>query len=573
MLKKANISWKENDTPENLDYGDVYFSKHNGLEESSYVFIRGNKLEQAWEDSNVFTIGELGFGTGLNFLNTIRHWIQHRLEGSNKSKVLNYISFEKYPLEIEVINQALKIWPELDFLRERLVESLPNNLPGLHRINFPEYKVFLKLYYGDANHYLDKITNKVDAWYLDGFAPSKNPELWSEDIFKKIASKSSAGASTATFSAARVVKDGLSNAGFEISLEKGFGRKRDMLVSKFKGSVVRRTMDRKIAIIGAGLAGGFSALSLAQRGIKADVYEQNSSSASLASGAAAGVLMPYLSSIHDDRSEFFLNSHDFTWRQVKDLENIYYSKCGVIRLAIGKTQEKAYQNFDNLNLDTNLAQAFDSKKISDLLGIEVKENGFYFPNSGWINPRELCSFLLKESNLILNTKVSKIEKNASGFILKNIKDEVLGEYEKVIICNAFEAKEFYPEIEVNLNRGQMVFVKTKPELSKLKHVFCHRGYLMPENNGMHLVGASYDHKSLSLEEDKEQSQELIDKLKSSFGQLEVVNYRVGFRTTTKDRMPIVKEIESGVFLNIGHGSRGLVSASECAERIVDQLII
>ena len=477
------------------------------------------------------------------------------------------------------MSKALGIWPELKVVTEKLVSNLPDNLPGFHRINFPEYKVFLNLCYGDANDYLHRLNSNIDTWYLDGFAPSKNPELWSDNIFKNISAKSNQGASIATFSAARIVKDGLKNAGFEVALKKGYGRKRDMLVGRFSGIRTKIKIPEKIAIIGAGLAGSLTAFSLNQRGISCDVFEQNDFVAMQSSGAAAGVMMPYLSAEHNLRSEFFLNAHGLVKRHIGNKD--FFSQnsslgAGVIRLAIGKTQEKAYSNFKNLNLDSSFARALSAKELSRLLGFEVSRSGFYFPNSGWIDPKKYCDFALAKTNLKLNTKVNKIEKTKDGLVLKSLENKVLGIYQKVIIANAFEAKEFYPDLEINVNRGQLVFVKTNKKLSKLKHVFCHQGYVMPEQNGTHLIGASYDHDSLSMDENTEQTKNLISKLQSNIadlGEIEVVDYRVGIRTTTKDRMPIVKEIEPSVFLNVAHGSRGLVTTSECAERIVDKLIV
>ncbi len=578
MLKKANISWKENNTPENEDFGDIYFSKENGLNESSYVFIDSNDLASRWRETEVYNIAELGFGTGLNFINTAHHWLNSKNKG-----ILNYYSFEKHPLESSVINKALSMWLELKEIREKLVNNLPDNFPGFHRVNFPEYKVFLNLCYGDANDYLHRLNPNIDTWYLDGFAPSKNPEMWSDNIFKNISEKSNKGASVATFSAARIVKDGLKSAGFEISLKKGFGKKREMIVGKFPGNRTKIKIPEKVAIIGAGLAGSLTALSLSQRGIVCDVFEKNNSIASQSSGAAAGVMMPYLSAEHNQRSEFFLNAHGLV-RRILDGKDFFSqhssSKAGVIRLAIGKTQEKAFSNFKDLNFDESFARALNAEELSKLLGFKVNKNGFHFPNSGWIDPKKYCEFALKKgtlgkTNLILNKKVTSFERSQDSFNLYSKEKELLGSYEKIIIANAFEAKEFYPNLEINVNRGQLAFVKSNPKLSKLKHVFCHQGYIMPEQNGMHLIGASYDHDSLSMEENSEQTKDLIFKLQSNvadLGNLEAVDYRVGIRTTTKDRMPIVSEIESGVFLNVAHGSRGLISSSECAEDLVSRLL-
>lgn len=562
MNKKPVINWLEDGTPESLLFSDVYFSRQDGLAESTHVFLHGNSLPEAWQGCDLFSIAELGFGTGLNFLNTARHWA----ENNSKDAILHYVSFEKYPLSADAIIKALSIWPELSRYSELLVQNLPENLPGFHRIVFKDLRIFLTLAYGDANLLLPQLQGKIDAWYLDGFAPAKNPELWSEDIFKSIALKSNPGASAATFSAARIVKDGLASAGFEVNLTKGFGKKRDMLLAKLAGKKLRSSKQKSIAIVGAGLAGSLTAFALEQRGFKCSVFEQADSIANAASGAAAGVIMPYLVSHLDLRSEFFLNSFGFAWRQVDSS----HSRCGVIRLAQGTTQEKTYQNLKDFNLSPDFAQTLESDQLSDLLELKVKTKGFYFKTSGWINPKQYSESALSDSKLILNTEVARIDRLADVFILQDVDNNVLGEFTNVVFANAFAAKKFFPNLPIKLNRGQLIYVKTNPQLKLLKQVFCHQGYIMPEVQGQHLVGASYDHQSLSMDEDLSQTQDLLDKLYQNLPQLsalEPCGYRVGIRTTTQNRMPIVGEIEPGVFVNIAHGSRGLVSCGISGEII------
>lgn len=566
MSKELEIKWLEDGTPESLLYGDIYFSRENGLAESSYVFLGGNNLPTAWLGSELFSIAELGFGTGLNFLNTVKLWSENK----KHSGILHYVAFEKHPLSAEEIKKALRVWPELADYSQELIDNLPEKISGFHRIVFKEIGVYLTLAYGDANILLEQFQGQIDAWYLDGFAPAKNPDLWSETIFKNIAAKSNPGASAATFSAARIVKDGLASAGFEVSLKKGFAKKRDMLIARLPGQLSKFSRQKKIAIIGAGLAGSLTACALSRRNYDCTVFEQSNSAANAASGAAAGVVMPYLVSKLDTRTEFFLNSFGFAWRQV----NTSHSRCGVIRLANSNTQEKAFQNLASFNFTKDFAQTLQSDELSDLLKLKVNTAGFYFKSSGWINTKLYTEAGFVDSKLVLNTELAKFERKNNCFYLYDINNNFLGEFDKIVFANAFSAKKFFSNLPIKINRGQLIFVKTNTQLKLLKHVFCHDGYLLPESEGSHLVGASYDHHSVSMEQDLSQTQDLLNKLYKNLPELdplEVCGYRVGLRTTTQSRLPIVDQIEPGVFVNVAHGSRGLVTCGIAGEIIAGMI--
>ncbi len=359
----ADIRLEDNNTPYSVTFDDIYFSKDNGLEESYYVFFQGNKLDTRWQRENfgltqnesVFSIGETGFGTGLNFLMTWREWQQAR----EKAKInhtpksiprLHFYSTEKHPISKKALANALNAWPELSALSAQLLNAYPPQPHnGMIRFVFEEGQVCLNIYFGDATagfeHLLPcKLPNakieslihlaqkdfqatllpRIHAWYFDGFAPAKNPSMWQAPLFEAAAKLSYTHTTFATFTAAGDVRRLLQGIGFICEKRKGFGRKREMLVGNYLAShnEAAQNVDEKIkanhgavsqdhdswhtcdthitpikhcVIIGGGLAGCHTAYALALRGIKSTIIEKNPQLAAEASGNKQGIVYAKLS--------------------------------------------------------------------------------------------------------------------------------------------------------------------------------------------------------------------------------------------------------------------------------------
>jgi tRNA 5-methylaminomethyl-2-thiouridine biosynthesis bifunctional protein len=209
--------------PRSKEFDDVYFSAENGFAETQHVFIRGNGLPEAWAGRD-FTIFETGFGTGLNFLCAWKLWNE-----TNAGKTLHFISVEKFPLSRAEIEEALGMWRR-NFEDEFrvMLEKYPGNISGTHRIAMGENCV-LTLIFDDVNAVMPTLNETVDCWFLDGFKPKKNPEMWTDIVFENMARMSNRGASVATFTAAGFVRRGLAAAGFNMQRVKGYGTKWHML--------------------------------------------------------------------------------------------------------------------------------------------------------------------------------------------------------------------------------------------------------------------------------------------------------------------------------------------------------
>lgn len=239
----ANIEWCHVEWKQGQPYADafqdVYFSSDNGLLETEYVFLQGNDLPFRWQHlgTKSFTIAETGFGTGLNFLCAVKTW----LKIAPKDTVLHFISVEKYPLNLPDITSALRLWPELLELVEPFLTGYESVLIGKKTVMLFDHRVQLTLFIGDASASLRSFNlmhsnPPIDAWFLDGFSPAKNPDMWQAALFEQMARLSYQGTTFATFTSAGAVRRGLLATGFQVKKQAGFGKKREMLFGRFAGS-------------------------------------------------------------------------------------------------------------------------------------------------------------------------------------------------------------------------------------------------------------------------------------------------------------------------------------------------
>ena len=234
QIHHANVEWRQGQ-PYATTFQDVYFSSDNGLAETEYVFLQGNDLLNRWQtlQTNTFIVIETGFGTGLNFLCASELW----LKTAPPETVLYFYSVEKFPLTMHDIKQALQYWPQLSLISEAFLREYAKVLLNKNTISLFNGRVQLTLLIGDASEQLSQLSIKADACFLDGFAPSKNPDMWQSALFAQIAKLSTENTTFATFTSAGVVRRGLLATGFSVNKRAGFGKKREMLQGKFVGKV------------------------------------------------------------------------------------------------------------------------------------------------------------------------------------------------------------------------------------------------------------------------------------------------------------------------------------------------
>jgi tRNA 5-methylaminomethyl-2-thiouridine biosynthesis bifunctional protein len=601
----AKLSWPEGQ-PYSDRFNDIYFSSEDGLAESSYVFLGLNQLEQKFAQTKEhFSIVELGFGTGLNFFLSWQLFIN---TADTKSR-LNFISIEKFPLSKEELIRAWQSWPTLKIFTDELAQKLPNLQPGFHRVTLAQGRISLTLIYAEVQQALEQIeTPTIDAWFLDGFAPSKNPEMWSQEVLNSVSALSNSGSSLATFTAAGAVKRGLEACGWKVEKVKGYGNKRESL----KATLEKKFEDNKeyppwfsikplracskkqeVLVIGAGLAGCFSAYSLAQKGFKVKIIERDPTIANRASGNLAGLAIPYLSIDNNLRHKFFLEAFDHARREIEATFVKTFSTGVLHRLP--KERVEAFNNsFIELGIPAELTNVFDDRQL-------------FYPQAICLSPPILCQQLLDKFRdkieVVNNYEVLDLVKDGNEWVLNSSSGFKL-RAETVVICNSFDALNFKVTDWLPLTkvRGELALVEDKNPKKQISHSLCGNSYLIPLGEDKFLVGASYDYVFLDQNPSQEIQTRLLNRANEEFGvfsdSAKIISSRVAFRASTYDRIPYVgavpdidfclEEYKSyrrgfraerfqdcqylkGLYLNVGHGSRGLVSAPICAE-IISSLI-
>jgi len=640
----ASLNWDSEGQPVSSVFGDVYFSKANGLEETRHVFLQHNQLAERWSklgSTDHFTIAETGFGSGLNFLAAWELWIKTAPESAQ----LHFVSVEKFPLTKTDLIRALALWPELNQFSEQLIAAYPVIVgTGFHRLGFMDGRIKLTLIIDDATQGFTQLLAtshplfsrsgiKVDAWFLDGFAPSKNPQMWSDELFNCLRNLSKPDTTAATFSAAAIVKNGLKHAGFSIQKVAGFGRKREMVKAiftnepeapdpedyRYRGSFspypVPWTIDnnpaiteKRALIIGGGLAGCHTARALAERGWQVNILERHASLAQEGSGNPQGVLYAKLSPMEEMQAAFNLASLQYALDFYRPLWKRIGDDCGVLQLAYKKSEAELHHQLQDKFAHANeLVQFVGATRASELAGISLTQSGLFFPHAGWINPRKLCAHLVDHPNIQVtyDFAVAKLNKTQNGWqIISNNHD--IKNAPAVIITNAKDALDFEiaQHLPIKSIRGQVSFIPEDKTKTSLKTVVCAEGYISPVQDGVFCTGATFNLKDTDTTARPQDHQTNLDNLhehtpgfsvNASADQLEG---RVAFRCSFPDylptvgAMPVVDQLAEdfaplrknaragitatgsywpGLYINIGHGSRGLAYTPICAELLASQM--
>ncbi|TGZ98394.1 bifunctional tRNA (5-methylaminomethyl-2-thiouridine)(34)-methyltransferase MnmD/FAD-dependent 5-carboxymethylaminomethyl-2-thiouridine(34) oxidoreductase MnmC [Rodentibacter pneumotropicus] len=577
-VQYADMHFNEENTPISNQFDDVYFSNHDGLAETDYVFLQGNQLWERWitcENSH-FVIAETGFGTGLNFFATTALFRKFRQQFQHSPlKRLYFISFEKYPLKPTALQQAHSAYPQFAELSRHLQCYWQSPIKGCQRIHFDE--TILDLWFGDVTENLpqlgDYMNEHIDAWFLDGFAPSKNPDMWNENLYVQMYRFTKPTGTFATFTAASAVRKGLELVGFEVTKRKGFGKKRECLSGQktqakptalsapwyFPLAASMKKQD--IAIIGGGIASLCAAISLLQRGADITLYCEDEQPALNASGNKQGAFYPQLSDDNPLTIHFYLHAFSYgkqllDWAIKQGIE-FEHEFCGVALCAYNEKSAVKLEKIAQLGLSNEIFEMLDTEALSAKVGLPLSCGGGFISQGAWLAPRQFVqnTFLLLEKcgvKIKTSQKITALSQTQYGWQLMNSQNQHM-EHEVVILANGYKITNFAQTEKLPLYpiRGQVSQIPTSENLLKLKSVLCYDGYLTPVDQAKtsHCIGASHlrdnTNRTFSEQEQQENQQKLQQNIAQSWTQDVDTSgnlARTAIRCSVRDLAPIVGNV-------------------------------
>ncbi len=519
----ATVHFNDNGTPVADHFDDVYFSNDSGAEETRHVFMAGNDLPARWHDHTreSFVIAETGFGTGLNFLVAMQAFSAFRQANpAHPLKRLYFLTTEKFPLAQADMRQALSCFTELKSEADALAEKYPIPMQGCHRLHFDDYHVTLDIWMGDVHTLLPEwhapMQGLVDAWFLDGFAPSKNPDMWTDALFTQMARLSRDGGTFGTFTAAGVVKRGLAAAGFEVEKRKGYGRKRDMIAGRYHRNQAHTPISpphyryhtpalkegSRVIIVGGGLAAAACALALGRRGIHTTVLIGDNATATGASGNRQGGFYPQLHAQASHASQiqahtFLYASRIYRWLTAL-CPDIAHEFCGVLQLAFNEeTTKRQAKLLENGVWPLSLVNGLSCEQTEKAAGVPLGCSSLSIPAGGWLSPPDIVNTMLNLvsgecGQVMTEHRVASVTATESAAEV-TCDNGVSLAAEHVIMATGHEAcgMAVFEELALRPVRGQVEAITSQYPLTDLKQVLCHKGYMTPAMDARHALGSTY----------------------------------------------------------------------------------
>jgi tRNA 5-methylaminomethyl-2-thiouridine biosynthesis bifunctional protein len=625
-LTPATLVFRADGTPYSPRHDDIYHSAAGAFAQAEHVFLNGNALPGRWRGRRIFSILETGFGPGVNFLAT---WARWRADPARCER-LHFVSTEKYPFsqaDLRTAHDAIVADASIAALARKLADAWPVLVPGMHRIEFEDGRVTLTLVFGDAIQTLQSLWLRADAFYLDGFAPAKNPDLWSPEVFRSLTRVAADDATFATYTSAGDVKRGLTQAGFECTKVEGFAGKRAMLVGRFaprwrvrryEPPVPLAVSERHAVVIGAGLAGCAITERLAARGWHITSLERHHAPAREASGNPAGVFHPMLS--RDDSVASRITRAGFLyalqrWSMLDD-STLRPAQRAEGLLQIAESEEEAHafaQVLASLGYPAQFVIPVSRDEAARIAGVPVTRGGCFFRTGGWIDPAQLCAAQCASAADRLERRygveAARIERSGDQWTVFDAAGQALARAPVVIVANANDAARVagLNHAPTRSVRGQLT-VLPAGTLEGLRIPVIGEGYAVPLADGTTLAGATYDiddpHAALRIEAHIENIERVAQMLPSltdrstsvtrAFDASQTLTGRVAFRCVTSDRLPMIGTLAdetaaingaaklrgawprdlpraNGLCGAFAYGSRGLVWAALGAELIASQL--
>lgn len=617
----ARLEWRENGQPVSTQYDDIYFSTQSGLEETSHTFILPNRLPERFarlSSGDCFTIAETGFGTGLNFL-----CVWQLFDAlANENARLHFVSTEKHPLKKADFQRVQKLWPQLRQQASELLDSYMPACQGQQHFIFADGRVRLTLLIGDVLDTLPDFSGSIDAWFLDGFAPSKNPDMWQPELFDVMAQNSHNQTTYATFTAARIVRDNLTRAGFTVEKIPGYAKKREMLRGQFQLSApapqirsewqlppAPTVKHKQAVVIGGGLAGTSTARSLADRGWQVTLLDQHQQLAMEASGNPQGILYAKLSPHHTPLSRFIQQGYLYSINRLNQLhktDTAGWHQTGVIQLPVSAAEQKRYLALAE-QFPEEFLYAASADELSRLSSFTLNNNGLVFPDAGWVRPAWFCQTMANHPAIRIKTdcRITELDKDDSEWLALDKEGKEIIRSEVVVVAGGIHSHnlsqlDYLPTRSI---RGQITEVSATTASKKLSSCVCSEGYIAPASDTEHTLGATFDFNDNCPSVREADHQRNLSMLSSQMPDISlalgaenisITGGRTAFRCSTPDYLPVVGPVvhrerfleqfarlrknaktpidcqpdyHQGLYVNTGHGSRGLITCPLSGEII------
>jgi tRNA 5-methylaminomethyl-2-thiouridine biosynthesis bifunctional protein len=517
-IEKADLIWNC-EVPSTKPNQNLLISTR--IFDADEVYIQGNRLIERWQhlsehQDSFFVIAETGFGTGLNFLLTYKYWKQY----APPSARLFYITCEQHPLAIDDLRKCFQLWPELTHESQSLLSCYPILTPGIHTLEFDEGKITLQLMLGNVLKMYRQLlicgdsvleqklrTHWVDAWFLNGFAPTRGAEVERRKLFAVISKLSRKGTTTSSFSVASTIKNNLQEIGFDYEVVTGSGLQSDLVRGYFHNitevhcgretpwHISSRSLvaSKSAIVLGAGLAGCYMGYALAKRGWNIQLLDSQSDSAQGASGNCQAILYPKLSYYHSPLTEFMLYAYLYAVRAYKKIIKNHPeigNSSGIFQLAYNDRELNSQEKMQEwIYAYPELGELLNQSSASELTGIELTNPGLFIPSSGWFNLPMLCEVLRQHENIswVPNCKVDDIKYKNGIWHSGSHAAEVL------IITTGHNLSEFKQtrSLPYKSIRGQMTAITMNRQTQGLKIPICADVHILPPQKGIHWIGSTY----------------------------------------------------------------------------------
>lgn len=555
---ESPLAWTQDGQPRSALFGDVYFSAEDGLAETRAVFLQGCGLPDAWTGRRRFVVGELGFGTGLNIAALLELWRHARPPGGQ----LHIFSIEAFPITADEAARALGRWPELGEVATALIARWPGRARGVHRVDLPQFGAALDLAVMDAAAALDGWAGRADAWFLDGFSPALNPQMWTQEVLALVAARSAPGARAATFTVAGQVRRGLAAAGFQVDKHPGFGRKRERLEARMPGEAAEPRPIR-VAIVGAGIAGAAAARAVRALGGEPLLIEAGHPGAG-GSGNPAALVTPRLDAGLGEPARLFAQAFGRATTLYRDIPGAVLSQ-GVLQLAGAARDADRFGRIAGSDVfEPGALAMLDPAATAARLG-EAGPAALDQATAQVVDPQPILAAWCGEP---VQAAVAELRRAGDGWSLLDAQGGEIGRADTVIVAAALASKTLVPDLPLQPVRGQASWTsdgRTAPAAAW-------GGYVLPTRDGV-LFGATHDRDDDGADLRDADHGRNLEMLAAALPVLaETVRAaplagRASVRAVAPDRLPMAGQVGDGLFVLTGFGSRGFSLAPLLAEHV------